>query len=389
MAKGRALVGLALLASAFGCGSSKSSDLEERTGAGGHAGHGSIADGGAGSAGRGTPSGGAGGAAASGAAASGGAGAAGAGGGAGTGGASGAAGMGGGGGCAGNPLTFCTGTMSGPWCIETVPGAGPLPFFGDLWANRPDDAWWVGGQFDIIDGPGTATLAHFDGCTWTVTPRPDLPLLTGVWGAASNDVWMGGNGGSAYHWNGTTLTAFPVPGAGSINSLSGTSSTDVWAAGSGIFHWNGSAWTSSFASLVSDVWAVAPNDVWAASGGANVLHFNGTTWTGTPLTDFGLFSVWGDATQAYAGGEGEALFHFTAGTWTTLQPRGGSSEGFVDIGGLGDDIFTVGNSDAFRLSGDTFTPVADLPPNFYRSVWVSPTQIWFATSDGTVARRAR
>ena len=53
----------------------------------------------------------------------------------------------------------------------------------------------------------------------------------------------------------------------------------------------------------------------------------------TPLTDFGLFTIWADGTQAYAGGEGEALFHFVGGTWTTLQGRGGSSQGFVDIGG--------------------------------------------------------
>jgi hypothetical protein len=123
------------------------------------------------------------------------------------------------------------------------------------------------------------------------------------------------------------------------------------------------------------------------------LHFDGTTWTATPLTDFGLFAIWADGTQAYAGGEGEALFHFTGGSWTTLQGRGGSSQGIIDIGGFGTDIFAPGNSEIFRLSGNTFTPITDGPDagQFvrYRRVWVSPAQIWFANGDGNVAYRSR
>jgi hypothetical protein len=303
-------------------------------------------------------------------------------------GAAGAAGTGGGAACAGDPLTRCTGTMSGPWCVETVPGTGVGPFFGDLWANRPDDVWWVGGQFQD-DGPGTATLAHFDGCTWTVTPRPDLPLLATVWGAAPNDVWMGGNGGNAYHWNGTTLTAFPVPGSGSIVSISGTSSTDVWAAGTVISHWNGSAWTSSMPGLTEDIWAVAPNDVWAASGG-NALHYDGVTWTGTRVSDFGLRSIWGDGTQAYAAGGGDGIFRFAGGAWTTLQAPVLGVNGFVEIGGLGADIFAVGTGQVVRLSGATFMTVPDLSsPISFETVWVSPTQIWLGSDDGYVARRPR
>ena len=75
------------------------------------------------------------------------------------------------------------------------------------------------------------------------------------------------------------------------------------------------------------MWAAAPNDVWVASGFTDALHFDGTTWTGTRLTDFGLFTIWGDGTQAYAGGEGEALFHFAGGSWTTLQERGAAARG--------------------------------------------------------------
>ena len=101
------------------------------------------------------------------------------------------------------------------------------------------------------------------------------------------------------------------------------------------------------------------------------------------------FSIWGDATQAYAAGEGEALFRFAGGTWTTLEGRGGSSEGFVDIGGLGTDIFTVGNNKVVSLSGTMFTTVTDVPQDSYRSVSVSPTQVWLGTRSGVVARRAR
>jgi hypothetical protein len=304
-------------------------------------------------------------------------------------GGAGAGGTGGGAACAGDPLTRCTGTMNGAWCTETL-AAGSLPFFAGLWANRPDDVWFVGGQFP--PGGDTTALgmyARFDGCTWTVTQRPDLPQLSGVWGAASNDVWFVGAGSDAYHWNGSALTAVPVPGATTLGSVNGTSGSDVWAVGAGIFHWNGGAWAQSSARAGIDVWAAAPDDVWVASGGADVLHYDGTAWTGTPLTDFGLFSIWGDGMHAYAAGEGEQIFRFAAGSWATLQPRGGSSQGFVDIGGLGADIFTVGNSNVVRLSGATVSPVTDAPLAPYTRVWVSPTQVWLGTPDGFVARRAR
>jgi len=378
MMKVKGLLVYGLLVSAFGCGSSYSSPLGDGTKGGGAAGGSGPTTGSGGTSGSshpgkpplgGGPS----------AAGSGMAGAAGAG----------AGGTGGGSACTGDPLARCSGTMNGPWCTEAL-AAGSLPFFDGLWANRPDDVWFVGGQFP----PGGNTtafgmIARFDGCSWTVTQRPDLPQLSGVWGAAPNDVWIVGANGSAYHWNGTALATVPVPGATSFSSVSGSSSTDVWAVGSGIFHWNGSAWAQSFASVGIDVWAVAPNDVWVASGATDALHFDGTTWTATPLTDFGLFSIWGDGTQAYAAGEGEALFRFAGGTWTTLQGRGGSSQGFVDIGGLGADVFTVGNSQVVRLAGATFTPVADAPPLSFTRVWVSPTQIWLGTPDGSVAHRTR
>jgi hypothetical protein len=278
--------------------------------------------------------------------------------------------------------------MNGPWCTEML-AAGALPRLDSLWANGPDDVWFVGGQFPPGGLTAFGMIAHFDGCTWTITQRPDLPELTGVWGAAPNDVWLVGADGSAQHWNGTTFTAVTVPGATNLRAVHGSSSTDVWAVGTGIFHWNGTAWAQSSASAGTDVWAVSPTDVWVASGATDALHFDGTTWTPTTLTDFGLFTIWGDGTQAYAGGEGEALFHFAGGTWTTLQVRGGSSQGFTDMGGLGADIFTVGNQDVVQLSGNTFTRVTDVPQNTYRSVWVSPTQVWLGSPDGTVARRAR
>ena len=72
------------------------------------------------------------------------------------------------------------------------------------------------------------------------------------------------------------------------------------------------------------------------------------------------------------------------------QGRGGSSEGFTDIGGIGTDIFTVGNNKLVRLSGNTFTPVTDVPPPMgYRMVWVSPTQIWLGARSGSIAHRSR
>ena len=108
MSKGKVLWGCALVVSAFGCDSSNSSPLGGGTNVGGHTGDSAPATGSGGmSVVDPRPTGGGPSAA-------------------GTGGAGGAGGSGGA--CAGDPLTRCTGTMSGAWCTETVP-AGSLPTF--------------------------------------------------------------------------------------------------------------------------------------------------------------------------------------------------------------------------------------------------------------------
>ena len=115
--------------------------------------------------------------------------------------------------CAGDPLDALHGNDERA-LVHRDAGRGQPAFLLGPRANRPDDVWFTGGQF--VPGPDLTAygmFAHFDGCAWTVTQRPDLPQLSGVWGAAPNDVWMVGAGSDAYHWNGSAVTAVPVPGA--------------------------------------------------------------------------------------------------------------------------------------------------------------------------------
>jgi hypothetical protein len=49
----------------------------------------------------------------------------------------------------------------------------------------------------------------------------------------------------------------------------------------------------------------------------------------------------------------------------------------------------AGNNNVVKLSGNTFTTVTDVPPASYRSVWVSPTQVWFGARNGVISHRAR
>jgi hypothetical protein len=43
-----------------------------------------------------------------------------------------------------------------------------------------------------------------------------------------------------------------------------------------------------------------------------------------------------------------------------------------------------------RLAGTAFTPIPDNPaPMFFKTIWVSPTQVWLGAGDGSVARRVR
>ena len=96
---------------------------------------------------------------------------------------------------------------------------------------------WASKMLPLQRVDATFTL-HWDGTAWSEIPSPNVDEssgLSGVDGAAPNDVWAVGivsNAGAlAMHWDGAVWTVVPTPDDGDSPLVSAISSTNVLAVG--------------------------------------------------------------------------------------------------------------------------------------------------------------
>jgi hypothetical protein len=78
------------------------------------------------------------------------------------------------------------------------------------------------------------------------TPIDRRYVLTAVWGAAANDVWAAGSGGTIVHWNGTAWTLVPSNTTETFHTIWGSGPSDVWIAGSTATLLHGAGVASTF-----------------------------------------------------------------------------------------------------------------------------------------------
>ncbi|MDQ5825912.1 MAG: S-layer homology domain-containing protein [Chloroflexota bacterium] len=227
-----------------------------------------------------------------------------------------------------------------------VPAPGEL--YGYVTPNAveaiaADDAWVVGSTGEI-PGIAQAFALHWNGSTWSNVPLPQLEddiersILEDLVVFAPDDIWAIGlqvqdlfymeEGKPLFlHWNGKTWNVMPAEGldiedtppsyrGARITAMSGTGPDDLWAVGYAgesspsvyvtfhdftpsmfIAHWNGHAWSQmpgppidATSTVLYDVKALAPNDVWAVGWTTQgccyyrtlVLHWDGNSWSVVP-----------------------------------------------------------------------------------------------------------
>jgi hypothetical protein len=151
--------------------------------------------------------------------------------------------------------------------------------------------------------PGTAPAVA---CTWKVVRTPNVGTLGssfyGVTALSSRDAWAVGYSGAngpvaltlAEHWNGSSWTVVPTPSPGGSSATSllydvaAVSPTDIWAVGTYldspaqdalqtlVEHWNGTSWTvvpspdpygNTYDAMLWGVSAVSARDIWAVGEG--------------------------------------------------------------------------------------------------------------------------
>jgi hypothetical protein len=198
-------------------------------------------------------------------------------------------------------------------------------------ALSSDDVWAVGYFASGRRSPEAPLIEHWNGRSWSLRPTDALTRLKGalpqtlasVVALAPDDVWVSGHGvrGSGpfdvfLHWNGASWKLIPGPhlisprlGSAWMQTLGTDHRGRVWAvggwvrgqseagvpAGGIVERWNGRQWEvdrhAAWRKPLTMVAPVAPDDVWAITGGGftiagfgygvspvQVLHWNGRSW---------------------------------------------------------------------------------------------------------------
>jgi hypothetical protein len=194
-------------------------------------------------------------------------------------------------------------------------------------ALSSDDVWAVGNFASVGPVPPAPLIEHWNGNSWSLQPthaltqlKTALPqTLTSVAALGPDDVWVlgtpGSNSSDIYlHWNGTSWKLFRGPnigphfGSAAMQVIAADHRGGLWAAGGWmrgygeagvpgggtVERWNGGTWEvdrhAAWRKPLTMMAPVAPDDVWAITGGSfttagtygispvEVLHWNGSTW---------------------------------------------------------------------------------------------------------------
>ncbi len=261
----------------------------------------------------------------------------------------------------------------------TVIGSGDIWAVGDI-GTGCNPFQTVGGG----SGPFQTLAEHFNGTSWSVVPTPALnAALSGVAGAAGNNVWAVGDQaqGSSFntlieHWDGTSWSVVPspkLPKGSELTGVTAPAADNAWAVGTAggssnalVEHWNGTSWSivssPAFTGVTISGGAISADsstDVWAMGGLAtssttqeNVsLHWDGTSWTQIPaahlrfggvgpLTALSPANVWavgtgpGVPTGGFSAHPTAVIEHWNGTSWSVIpspnpNPQGNNSLGAV------------------------------------------------------------
>jgi hypothetical protein len=176
-----------------------------------------------------------------------------------------------------------------------------------VWGAAPDDVWIVGGR------PGAGELYHYDGAAWTrVAPPAGSDLLVWAYGFGPRDVFAVGVGGTAIHYDGSAWTALDTGTDADLWGVFGFAPDDLWVVGAvatgetapTILHYDGAAFTpylldpsqnTRAARSLFKVWGI-DGTLFAVGQRGLIIRWDGSDWVETPagaLADQDFVSLWG------------------------------------------------------------------------------------------------
>jgi hypothetical protein len=278
-----------------------------------------------------------------------------------------------------------------------------------LWTSPSGELWatWAEQVFGGVPGvaPPGSILRRPVGGTWTPVPTGTTAAFHGLWGAADNDVWAVGTGGTIVHWDGAAWSQVASNTGLDLFAVWGSGPRDVWvaAANSTVLHWNGSRWDvnplentlGTTNPTFRAIWGAGPGDVWVVGTSSAfqpwvIWHHNGLFWSKQgPALRHGasLYGLWGNSsTDVWAVGDRGTVLHYDGSTWR--QVRTGLDRTLWSVWGsrVPGDVWVAGFFDILHRRGSSWETVPPEAPFLTGLSGRSTGELWTYGWDGVLLR---
>lgn len=125
------------------------------------------------------------------------------------------------------------------WTLDTI--YSPNNTLYSIWGAAPNDLW-LGGRGGITSYD---RLWHFDGIKWKPYEKQYIGTFPNcIFGFNSNDIWIGGNDGNLFHYDGSSWNkTFELNDNSNIWDIYGNNSSEVYALGTRfLLKYSGNQW---------------------------------------------------------------------------------------------------------------------------------------------------
>ncbi|MCG3129100.1 MAG: hypothetical protein CHACPFDD_04009 [Phycisphaerae bacterium] len=246
--------------------------------------------------------------------------------------------------------------LGGTWSAIFDAGGGGV--LSGVWGSSASDVFFVGGT------PTQGEVYHFDGtvCRGMKVPA-GVGLLVWVFGFGPADVYAVGVGGGAIHYDGVRWTKLETGTTQDLWGVWGRASNDLWVVGGSggvepvLLHFDGTAFTSvappandRAATALFKIWGIG-SKLFAVGERGLIVEFDGQAWkqvaTGAAADD-DFVSLWGTSERnivAVGGRSSARIATFDGSQWTTIQPAALPGLNAVCMVSAGEAI--VGGVDGF------------------------------------------
>lgn len=175
-----------------------------------------------------------------------------------------------------------------------------------------------------------------------------------------------GENGLILHYDGSSWDPLDSGTREDIIAVSGLPTGEIYLAlQRSIKCYDGTSWsefpTDTMAESILDIWAFAPNDVYAVGSYGSLLHYDGESWSLMALFGAWTEKIWGTSRDdIYVGGD-DRIYHFDGETWTmtssvTIRGFWGSSSS--DVFAVGVDANSKSGMGVFHSDGTSWSQTA-------------------------------